>query len=234
MCMIGTIFREGIIASLTGGFFLDPSQGYVVSCIHMYLWLYFFIVPLAITLIKPQSIIAWTVYSVTVVLLVGIIQYLTYRLHKTFDECEPIPQATGFYSDVCSAEATENLKERTYDPTGSALSLDSTCLRTATNVYASVENIEAQCRRIGLAGQCLAGVRMIDNRQDTLNEKPQSTSPIAYLNCSNRDKVGNLEEHGLDGSVNESPDDGLALLRTDTDPYSNLEEANTSAQTVVP
>uniref|UniRef100_A0A0X3Q7K1 Pecanex-like protein n=2 Tax=Schistocephalus solidus TaxID=70667 RepID=A0A0X3Q7K1_SCHSO len=305
MCMIGTIFREGIIASLTGGFFLDPSQGYVVSCIHMYLWLYFFIVPLAITLIKPQSIIAWTVYSLTVVLLFGIIQYLTYRLHKTFDECEPISQAAGFYSDVCNVEATENLKQRTYDQTDSALSLDSSCPRTATNIEASVENIEEQCRRIGIAGQYLAdlmsppnaapkesdftanpvagpsqprpptpipprmlptpndstpnclpfsdgcrpsnvppprprgirlrlGVRMLDNRQGMSNDKHPPTLPVAYPNCINGDKVGNLEEQDAHGKVTEGPDDALAFCRTDTDPYSNLEVANSSAQTMLP
>nr|VZH98190.1 unnamed protein product [Spirometra erinaceieuropaei] len=303
MCMIGTIFREGIIASLTGGFFLDPSQGYVVSCIHVYLWLYFFIVPLAITLIKPLSIIAWTVYSITVVLLIGIIQYLTYRLHKTFDECEPIPQAVGFYSDVCNAEGTETLKQRTYDQTGSALSLDSTCHRTAANVYASVENIEAQCRRIGLAGQYLAdlmsppntaprevdspenpiagpsqprpptpipprllqtptdptsrspfsegcrsstvplprprglrhrlGVRMLENRQGILNDKPPPTLPVSYLDWSNRSEGGNLEEHDSPGRTNDSTDDALALCRNETDPYSNVEEAS-SVQTKIP
>ncbi|BHF60652.1 hypothetical protein SprV_0100361700 [Sparganum proliferum] len=197
----------------------------------------------------------------------------------------------------------ETLNQQTYDQTGSALSLDSTCHRTAANVYASVENIEAQCRRIGLAGQYLAdlmsppntapreadspenpiagpsqprpptpipprllqtptdptsrlpfsegcrssnvppprprgirhrlGVRMLENRQGILNDKPPPTLPVSYLDCSNRGEGGNLEEHDSPGGANVSPDDAPALCRNDTDPYSNLEEAS-SAQTKIP
>ena len=52
MSMIGRIFREGILASLSGGFYVEPSQGHFIWIVHVLLWLFHFTLPVAITVVN--------------------------------------------------------------------------------------------------------------------------------------------------------------------------------------
>lgn len=46
------ILRQGVWASLTGGYFYDPHQGVFCNVVHLYLWLYLLCSPFVAYLVS--------------------------------------------------------------------------------------------------------------------------------------------------------------------------------------
>ncbi|KAH8861344.1 Pecanex-like protein 1 [Schistosoma japonicum] len=53
--MLPVIFKEGIIASLTGGFYFDSSQTHFSNIVHVYVWITLIIVPLVLISTQRQT-----------------------------------------------------------------------------------------------------------------------------------------------------------------------------------
>ncbi|KAH9287024.1 Pecanex-like protein 1 [Echinococcus granulosus] len=157
MRMIGRIFKEGILASLSGGFYVDPSQEHFIWIVHIFLWLLFFTIPVTITTLVPTSVIAWISYTCTVTFVVTCILFLTHWLHKEFDKYEPV-----FITNGVNILMTEQENH-------SQSSKEMHC-ETVVRPNPSSEEIEEQCRRIGMAGLYIADLN------------PQSGTSFAYAN----------------------------------------------------
>jgi hypothetical protein len=46
------ILRQGVWASLTGGWFYDPYQDVLANTFHLYIWLFLLVMPFAIHLVR--------------------------------------------------------------------------------------------------------------------------------------------------------------------------------------
>ncbi|VUZ55454.1 unnamed protein product [Hymenolepis diminuta] len=178
MCMIGRIFKEGILASLSGGFYVDPSQGHLIWIIHVLLWLLFFTLPVAITVFVPVSVMAWISYICSITFIVSCILYFTHWLHKEFDKYEPISLKSGG-NILMNAQGN-----------GSQISLEMPCESSKDRTCPSAEEIEEQCRRIGLFGLYLADLT------PSAGMKSETVQNAASLN-----QESNLQEAPCDNSV---------------------------------
>ncbi|KAJ8308587.1 hypothetical protein KUTeg_013461 [Tegillarca granosa] len=86
------IFRQGIWASLTGGWFYDPHQNIFSNTFHLYLWMGLLAFPLVLHLTLETSLIIWVIYCSVITVAFIIIKAFNYRLHHVFDTSEVIEE----------------------------------------------------------------------------------------------------------------------------------------------
>ncbi|XP_068683309.1 pecanex-like protein 1 isoform X4 [Montipora foliosa] len=79
------ILRQGVWASLTGGWFFDPHQEIFTNTFHFYLWILLLCLPFSLYLATAPSTLVWIVYSAVIAILFLVIKLLNYRLHHMFD-----------------------------------------------------------------------------------------------------------------------------------------------------
>uniref|UniRef100_A0A673FYW3 Pecanex-like protein n=1 Tax=Sinocyclocheilus rhinocerous TaxID=307959 RepID=A0A673FYW3_9TELE len=80
--------RQGVWASLTGGWYHDPEQNKFNNSCHLYLWMFLLMLPLSLHLVSDTMPIYCT--SVTVFFIV--IKMVNYRLHLMFDQGDTVAQ----------------------------------------------------------------------------------------------------------------------------------------------
>uniref|UniRef100_A0A8C2UVY6 Pecanex-like protein n=1 Tax=Chinchilla lanigera TaxID=34839 RepID=A0A8C2UVY6_CHILA len=86
------LLRQGVWAALTGGWYHDPEQSKFTNSCHLYLWLFLLLLPLALHLAFPPTVITALFYCSSVTLLFTVIKVVSYRLHLMFDKGEVIQQ----------------------------------------------------------------------------------------------------------------------------------------------
>lgn len=59
------ILRQGVWASLTGGYFYDPHQGVFCNVVHLYLWLYLLCSPFVAYLVSNYYLISVELFPYT-------------------------------------------------------------------------------------------------------------------------------------------------------------------------
>ncbi|XP_046664729.1 pecanex-like protein 1 [Homalodisca vitripennis] len=84
------ILRQGIWASLTGGWFYDPHQNMFHNTFHLYIWLFLLCLPFTIFLYVASSVYVWTAYCVTVGVFFTILKCVNLSLHHMYDTSEYI------------------------------------------------------------------------------------------------------------------------------------------------
>ncbi|XP_073980876.1 pecanex isoform X2 [Rhodnius prolixus] len=84
------ILRQGVWASLTGGWYYDPHQSIFCNTFHLYLWLFLLCLPFTIYLYMPPSILIWSGYCTSVAVLFTTTKLINLSLHRMFDtpECK--------------------------------------------------------------------------------------------------------------------------------------------------
>ncbi|XP_012936159.1 pecanex-like protein 1 [Aplysia californica] len=82
------ILRQGIWASLTGGWFYDPQQQVFCNTFHMYLWAFLLAFPLVVHSIVEASVLVWGIYCGVICLLFTWIKVVNFKLHYLFDTGE--------------------------------------------------------------------------------------------------------------------------------------------------
>uniref|UniRef100_A0A3P9PXB6 Pecanex-like protein n=1 Tax=Poecilia reticulata TaxID=8081 RepID=A0A3P9PXB6_POERE len=92
------ILRQGVWASLTGGWYVDPHQSTFSNCIHLYLWIFFLAFPFLLYMALPPSLVVAGVYSAVVAIFFTAIKVVNYRLHAMFDLGEIVEKNTYFFS----------------------------------------------------------------------------------------------------------------------------------------
>ncbi|XP_056262587.1 pecanex-like protein 3 isoform X2 [Pseudoliparis swirei] len=79
------ILRQGVWASLTGGWYVDPHQSTFSNCFHLYLWIFLLAFPFLLYMALPPGLVIAGVYSALVAVFFTAIKVVNYRLHTMFD-----------------------------------------------------------------------------------------------------------------------------------------------------
>ncbi|XP_033834876.1 pecanex-like protein 3 [Periophthalmus magnuspinnatus] len=79
------ILRQGVWASLTGGWYVDPHQSTFSNCFHLYLWIFLLAFPFLLYMALPPSLLIAGIYSAVVAVFFTAIKVVNYRLHAMFD-----------------------------------------------------------------------------------------------------------------------------------------------------
>ncbi|XP_060711807.1 pecanex-like protein 3 isoform X3 [Hemiscyllium ocellatum] len=82
------ILRQGVWASLTGGWYFDPHQSKFSNCFHLYVWLFLLCFPFLLYMALPPSTSVAGIYCAIVALFFTVVKSVNYRLHAMFDEGE--------------------------------------------------------------------------------------------------------------------------------------------------
>ncbi|ETN81692.1 hypothetical protein NECAME_08317, partial [Necator americanus] len=89
---IAEILRQGIWASLTGGWYYEPTHSIFCNTVHLYLWLVLLVVPLVVGLVTSGalSLSLLAGYTCFIGVLFAILKTVVSHLHIVFDTSEPI------------------------------------------------------------------------------------------------------------------------------------------------
>ncbi|KAH8235994.1 hypothetical protein KR032_012131 [Drosophila birchii] len=84
------ILRQGVWASLTGGYFYDPHQGVFCNVVHLYLWLYLLCSPFVAYLVSyfPSTWLTWCLYCVLTSLTILMVKLANLALHRLYDRAQ--------------------------------------------------------------------------------------------------------------------------------------------------
>ncbi|XP_066450970.1 pecanex-like protein 2 [Eleutherodactylus coqui] len=80
------IFRQGVWAALTGGWYHDPHDSQFNNICHLYLWIFLLLLPLALHLGLPPTNFTLCLYCVFTTILFTAIKFVSFRLHLMFDK----------------------------------------------------------------------------------------------------------------------------------------------------
>uniref|UniRef100_A0A674CVD8 Pecanex-like protein n=1 Tax=Salmo trutta TaxID=8032 RepID=A0A674CVD8_SALTR len=108
--------RQGVWASLTGGWYHDPDQNKFNNSCHLYLWMFLLMLPLLLHLALPPTTMALSIYCTSVTIFFITIKMVNYRLHVMFDEGDVVTPSS--LSDVIQgAENKSNTSDSSGGPT---------------------------------------------------------------------------------------------------------------------
>ncbi|XP_053334236.1 pecanex-like protein 3 isoform X1 [Clarias gariepinus] len=79
------ILRQGVWASLTGGWYVDPHQSTFSNCFHLYLWIFLLAFPFLLYMALPPTVVVAGVYCAVVAVFFTAIKVVNFRLHAMFD-----------------------------------------------------------------------------------------------------------------------------------------------------
>ncbi|KAG9436170.1 pecanex-like protein 1 [Apis mellifera carnica] len=103
------ILRQGVWASLTGGWFYDPHLDVFSNTFHLYIWLFLLCLPFTIYLYFPPTLYVWIAYCSSIGALFGTIKCVNHALHCMYDTTECLEES----SQTISQHRSENEKRRT-------------------------------------------------------------------------------------------------------------------------
>ncbi|XP_030379879.1 protein pecanex [Scaptodrosophila lebanonensis] len=86
------ILRQGVWASLTGGYFYDPHQGVFCNVVHLYLWLYLLCSPFVAYLYFPSTWLTWCVYCVLTSCTILLVKLINLALHRLYDRAQTMSE----------------------------------------------------------------------------------------------------------------------------------------------
>lgn len=90
------ILRQGVWASLSGGWYYDPHHRLFTNTFHLYTWLFLFTLPLSLHLYFPTSAwYVWLVYAAIIGVTFTIIKVVNGLLHHLFDTGEVVEESEG-------------------------------------------------------------------------------------------------------------------------------------------
>ncbi|KAL6102065.1 pcnx2 [Pungitius sinensis] len=93
--------RQGVWASVTGGWYHDPDQNKFNNSCHLYLWIFLLMLPLSLHLALPPTTMALSIYCTSITVFFIFIKLANYRLHLMFDEGEAVVRSS--VSDLSKA-----------------------------------------------------------------------------------------------------------------------------------
>uniref|UniRef100_UPI003AAAA778 pecanex-like protein 2 isoform X6 n=1 Tax=Centroberyx gerrardi TaxID=166262 RepID=UPI003AAAA778 len=93
--------RQGVWASLTGGWYHDPDQNKFNNSCHLYLWIFLLMLPLSLHLALPPTTMALSIYCTSITAFFILIKMANYRLHLMFDQGEAVVRSS--LSDLSKA-----------------------------------------------------------------------------------------------------------------------------------
>nr|XP_006131680.1 pecanex-like protein 3 isoform X1 [Pelodiscus sinensis] len=98
------ILRQGVWASLTGGWFFDPHQSTFSNCFHLYTWIFLLTFPFLLYMVLPPSMLVAGVYCAVIAVFFTTIKTINFRLHTMFDQGEIVEKGGLVLADGAKAE----------------------------------------------------------------------------------------------------------------------------------
>lgn len=84
------ILRQGVWASVTGGWYYDPDQNTFVNALHLYIWLFLLCFPFTLYMALPPTMVIVGIYCGVIAGLFLLLKTVNYRLHHALDEGEVV------------------------------------------------------------------------------------------------------------------------------------------------
>ncbi|KAM9355876.1 pecanex-like protein 1 [Pholidichthys leucotaenia] len=84
------ILRQGVWASVTGGWYYDPDQNTFVNALHLYIWLFLLCFPFTLYMALPLTMVIVGIYCGVIAALFLLVKTVNYRLHHALDEGEVV------------------------------------------------------------------------------------------------------------------------------------------------
>uniref|UniRef100_A0A6Q2ZM37 Pecanex-like protein n=1 Tax=Esox lucius TaxID=8010 RepID=A0A6Q2ZM37_ESOLU len=84
------ILRQGVWASITGGWYYDPHQNTFVNALHLYIWLFLLCFPFTLYMALPPTMVIVGIYCGVIAGLFLLLKTVNYRLHHALDEGEVV------------------------------------------------------------------------------------------------------------------------------------------------
>ncbi|KAJ7307490.1 hypothetical protein JRQ81_009511 [Phrynocephalus forsythii] len=112
------ILRQGVWASLTGGWFFDPHQSTFSNCFHLYTWIFLLIFPFLLYMVTPPSLVVAGAYCAVVATFFTTVKTVNYRLHTMFDQGEIMENSALAEAARAQDGAATDERNLTRDPGG--------------------------------------------------------------------------------------------------------------------
>uniref|UniRef100_A0A3Q3RAI7 Pecanex-like protein n=1 Tax=Monopterus albus TaxID=43700 RepID=A0A3Q3RAI7_MONAL len=84
------ILRQGVWASVTGGWYYDPDQNTFVNALHLYIWLFLLCFPFTLYMALPPTMVIVGIYCGVIAAMFLLLKMVNYRLHNALDEGEVV------------------------------------------------------------------------------------------------------------------------------------------------
>ncbi|XP_068607665.1 pecanex-like protein 1 [Brachionichthys hirsutus] len=84
------ILRQGVWASVTGGWFYDPDQNTFVNALHLYIWLFLLCFPFTLYMALQPTMAIVGIYCGVIAAMFLVLKTVNYRLHHALDEGEVV------------------------------------------------------------------------------------------------------------------------------------------------
>uniref|UniRef100_A0A8D3CD68 Pecanex-like protein n=1 Tax=Scophthalmus maximus TaxID=52904 RepID=A0A8D3CD68_SCOMX len=84
------ILRQGVWASVTGGWYYDPDQNTFVNALHLYTWLFLLCFPFTLYMALPPTMVIVGIYCGVIAAMFLLLKTVNYRLHHALDEGEVV------------------------------------------------------------------------------------------------------------------------------------------------
>ncbi|KRY53192.1 Pecanex-like protein 1 [Trichinella britovi] len=111
--------RQGVWASITGGWFYDPGQTLFCNTLHMYVWLFLFATPLLLSMFFYFTWHLLVFYVLSAGLLFTAVKLTVWTLNYIFDKHEPIQKCSSLSLD--EVEPADGRHRRTHSKAAAAI-----------------------------------------------------------------------------------------------------------------
>ncbi|XP_017064218.1 protein pecanex [Drosophila eugracilis] len=145
------ILRQGVWASLTGGYFYDPHQGVFCNVVHLYLWLYLLCSPFVAYLYFPSTWLTWCLYCVITSLTILMVKLANLALHRLYDRAQTMSEVNlkgQFFKVTKETESRHDdeggIEMKVIRPGGSRISVEQAINEASEeNSIMSIDNVNS-------------------------------------------------------------------------------------------
>ncbi|EDW30761.1 GL13332 [Drosophila persimilis] len=145
------ILRQGVWASLTGGYFYDPHQGVFCNVVHLYLWLYLVCSPFVAYLYFPSTWLTWCLYCVITSLTILMVKLANLALHRLYDRAQTMSEVnlkSQFFKVTKETEPRHDdeggIEMKVIRPGGSRISVEQAINEASEeNSIMSIDNVNS-------------------------------------------------------------------------------------------
>ncbi|KAH1026647.1 pecanex-like protein 1 isoform X2 [Dendroctonus ponderosae] len=194
------IIRQGVWASVTGGWFYDPSQNLFCNTFHLYIYLFLLCLPFTCHVYFPPDRSIWYVYCCLIALALGGLKLGNYFLHYVYDTTECITETVD-ETDPDNAKRSEeaiemqdlSTKNKGEEATGLAtlVSLSENRARPSTDSLESSEQPEGAVggpRNVSRIDSFEVEVHRNNSTASSESNEPRLDEPVTMPPILNRER----------------------------------------------
>uniref|UniRef100_A0A4W5K5A4 Pecanex-like protein n=1 Tax=Hucho hucho TaxID=62062 RepID=A0A4W5K5A4_9TELE len=139
------ILRQGVWASITGGWYYDPHQNTFVNALHLYLWLFLLCFPFTLYMALPPTMVIVGIYCGVIAGMFLLLKTVNYRLHHALDEGEVVEHRAKEKDRTSSEGANEGNATRQEDSNGPGSVKASSCFPIPQHVPSLRPSVPSLC-----------------------------------------------------------------------------------------